>query len=228
MNAARSLLRFWDDLTATLAEAVLGGFAKVSIAYPVKTDGMWRHARWGTALDVSVIDSPAAARKAGRYLSKYVSKSTESTCALDRRLQSQDEVDSLANTGLSSHHARLVQRAWHLGGRAELAHLGLRRSANALGFGGHVLSKSRRYSTTLTALRQHRHDYQRQKAELRAPPGQTPVFIGDRRYAGSGYGLAGDHLIAAMWARQSIEMRRVGWGRDDDDGCRPDLSCSLR
>jgi hypothetical protein len=50
----------------------------------------------------------------------------------------------------------LVRTAWELGGNPRLKRLRLRRWAHQLGFGGHWSSKSRRYSTTFTALRRAR------------------------------------------------------------------------
>ena len=39
----------------------------------------------------------------------------------------------------------------------------------------------------------------------------TSSSSGPGATSGIGYGLPGDHLIAEMWVRESIEMRRVGW-----------------
>jgi hypothetical protein len=53
----------------------------------------------------------------------------------------------------------MIQAAWRLGGLQQYQHLGLRRWAHMLGFRGHFLTKSRRYSTTFTALRQQRRTW---------------------------------------------------------------------
>jgi hypothetical protein len=57
-----------------------------------------------------------------------------------------------------------------------------------LGYGGHFSTKSRRYSTTLTALRQARTDHR--AAERLAALGldaTTVSTVGHWRYAGRGY-----------------------------------------
>jgi hypothetical protein len=51
------------------------------------------------------------------------------------------------------HVRRYVECAWRLGGYRHLRALKLRRWAHSLGFRGHCFTKSRRYSTTFTALR---------------------------------------------------------------------------
>lgn len=50
----------------------------------------------------------------------------------------------------------MIRTAWTLGARPELADLRLRAWAHMLGFRGHFSTKSRRYSTTLGALRDAR------------------------------------------------------------------------
>jgi hypothetical protein len=148
-------------------------------------------------------------------VAKYVTASTESTGALDRRLRNSAEVAALRTSGLSPHHRRLVECAWRLSRREELCKLGLRRCAHTLGFKSNALTKSRHYSTSFGVLRRTRFEHQRRQALLRAPPQDDnpdhELAIGAWRYVGIGYGLPGDHLIAEMWARESIEMRRVGW-----------------
>ena len=104
---------------------------------------------------------------------------------------------------------------WRLGGLAELEHLRLRSWAHTLGYRGHILTKSRRYSTTYGALREERAEYQRGSAE---PMDNLDVITESNwRYAGSGYtpgeadfalGIAEDlaslheirrHMIAEGW-----------------------------
>ena len=106
--------------------------------------------------------SPTASDQAGElsaeqvagYIAKYATKATESFgSGLDRRLTA-DDLDRLDQ--LPAHVAKLVRAAWELGGRPELEGLRLRAWAHMLGFGGHWSTKSRRYSTTLTALRRAR------------------------------------------------------------------------
>lgn len=199
-------------------EALLAAFVKGSrsayVDFPVRIDGVVKRARWGRELDVSPIDSPAAARRASRYLSKYVTKSTESSGVLDRRIGSPRELAALKRAKVSSHHRRLVECAVRLSKRRELKELNLVRSANAFGFAGHVLTKSRRYSTTFKSLRLARYEYQEALARRRAPPGDEPCgeLVVDRwRYGGSGYGLPADHVICEEFAQGAIEARADAW-----------------
>jgi hypothetical protein len=81
------------------------------------------------------------------------SKSTEALAGLDRRIHADDDLDHLKAV---PHLARLVRVFWELGAHLALAALRLRAWARALGFRGHWSTRSRRYSTTFTALRRGR------------------------------------------------------------------------
>jgi hypothetical protein len=92
-----------------------------------------------------------SAEQVAGYIAKYATKATESLGAgLDRRLGA-DDLEHLDR--LPAHVVVLVGVAWELGGRPELEGLRLRAWAHMLGFGGHWSTKSRRYSTTMGALR---------------------------------------------------------------------------
>ncbi|HEY6744521.1 MAG TPA: replication initiator [Mycobacteriales bacterium] len=92
------------------------------------------------------------------YLAKYATKAAEDFGLGERRLSGL----TLDGIGVSAHVARIVRTAWHLGALDELA--GLRRWLHMLGYRGHFATKSRRYSTTLGALRRERSDYRRRRA----------------------------------------------------------------
>lgn len=93
------------------------------------------------------------------YVAKYVSKGDLKTLVLPHRLRSQGEIDT--TPGLSEHARRLMHTAWAMGGLPEYERLKLRTWAHQLGFRGHILTKSRRYSTTYTALRAARSAFHR-------------------------------------------------------------------
>ena len=59
----------------------------------------------------------------------------------------------------------MITTAWELGGLPAYDGLNLRRWAHMLGFRGHFLTKSHRYSTTFTALRAVRRSW-RLRADL--------------------------------------------------------------
>jgi hypothetical protein len=114
--------------------------------------------RWGAQLDVRPIATTEpgelSAEAVAAYVAKYATKSTESLgAALNRRINDPVELDALP---VRPHVANLVRACWELGGNPRLAKLNLRRWAHQLGFGGHWSTKSRRYSTTFTALRRAR------------------------------------------------------------------------
>ena len=118
-------------------------------------------ARWGEQLDVHHIteageEGELRAEQVAGYVAKYATKSTEALgVTLDHRIC---EVE-LEDLDLPAHVAELVRACWELGGRPGLGKLRLRRWAHMLGFGGHFSTKSRRYSTTLGALRRARVAY---------------------------------------------------------------------
>src|SRR6185503_7187851 len=98
------------------------------------------------------------------YIAKYATKSTEALgVTLDHRI-SEAELDDL---DVPTHVAELVQACFELGARPGLAPLRLRKWAHMLGFGGHFSTKSRRYSTTLGALRQARTDWREDRRRRR-------------------------------------------------------------
>ncbi|MGH9071681.1 MAG: replication initiator, partial [Acidimicrobiales bacterium] len=207
-----------SQITAELlAGAVLSAARNASVAYPERPKGLPLRARWGEQVNIRAIDGTDEARRAAAYISKYISKSTETSGALDSQLRPSD-LASLDAMGLSDHYRRLVQTAWRLGGRAELEHLGLRRWAHTLGYRRHWLTKSRSYSTTFTALRAARAEHRASQgaaAELdpwgRPSASGASTVIGDWRYVGSGYSDPGDALLASMWAQGAREARRVAW-----------------
>ncbi|MGH9122494.1 MAG: replication initiator, partial [Acidimicrobiales bacterium] len=145
-----------------LVAAVTRAVGSVSTPNP-STGGTTRQLRWGTQLDVQLIGGEGVVPRAvAGYLAKYATKSTDPAGHLDRRLKA-DDLRGL-DGDLSPHLARMVRTAWELGGRPELEHLRLRAWAHTLGFRGHWLTKSRRYSTTFAALRTCRREWNQSRA----------------------------------------------------------------
>ncbi|CAL9506530.1 hypothetical protein SUDANB105_03523 [Streptomyces sp. enrichment culture] len=134
-------------------------------------------------------------RAVAAYIAKYATKGAETaTGTLDRPLRFLAE---LAQARITEHARRMIRTAWSLGARAELADLRLRAWAHMLGFRGHFSTKSRRYSTTLGALRDARADWRRAQS---APPGsrsdQTTLVLSHWVFAGTGLS-AGETWLAA-------------------------------
>ncbi|SDR05396.1 replication initiator [Thermostaphylospora chromogena] len=159
-----------------------------------------RHLVWGEQVDVRPIDpgdledtdgDRLAEQKVAAYVAKYATKAAESASTLDRRIRSHD-LSRLVEQGVTEHAARLIRTAWTLGDpikHPELLGLRLRAWAHMLGFRGHFSTRSRAYSTTMTALRQARADYR--QAQLRetgfAFEPDTTLVLAHWRFAGQGF-----------------------------------------
>jgi hypothetical protein len=177
------------------------------------------------------------------YLAKYGTKSTEATGHTSTRLTA-DDVTAASPRG--DHVSRLIGACWTLGrrdaddhatritGKAapdRLQYARLRRWAHMLGFGGHFSTKSRRYSTTLTALRRARtywRETRRRHRELLAGRKRdvvdTTLLVGHLAFAGTGWLSNGDALLAATAAAQAREHARNNRDHADDELPSPILS----
>jgi hypothetical protein len=189
--------------------------------------------RWGDQLDISPITA-GADRQDGKltdgqvagYIAKYATKGAEATGTVDTALCCRDckgtgiahpaspsDCPTCAGTGstrdldtlpTSEHTRTIIRTCWELGTDPALTGLRLRAWAHMLGFKGHFSTKSRLYSTTLTALRNVRQAYQtaRTLAALKLShetvvvrglehvheglDDATVLIIGHWRYAGRG------------------------------------------
>lgn len=167
--------------------------------------------RWGSQLDVrplrafggreGLADDAVAA-----YVAKYVTKgAAETAIGLDHPITSPDDITA---GRLSTHVRTLIHTCWRLGGLAELAPLRLRAWAHTLGYRGHILTKSRVYSTTYAALRAERAEHQ--GATTREDVAGIPDVVTEAhwRYAGSGHS-SGAALIAAGVAEDLARSREM-------------------
>jgi hypothetical protein len=180
-----------------LADAVRAAHAASVVVTPYSPDyGQWE-IRWGRQLDLQPIranadgsNGPSAGRSAvASYLAKYATKSTHDQGVPLKRLRRLSQIDTV---NLTPHARAIITTCWQLGGLPEYRHLRLRAWAHTLGWRGHTSTKSRRYSTTLTALREARADHQRDQARREAPPegsrpqGAQTVLDRSWRYVGRG------------------------------------------
>ncbi|WP_341483298.1 replication initiator [Streptomyces tubbatahanensis] len=145
-----------------LGEAVAAGVAGTFVRVPESDAYGTEIVTWGTQFDIRTIHSFSDGDEitddaVAAYVAKYVSKgAAETGVGLDYR------VTSYADIGLvpvARHTRALMGTCWRLGGLRELEHLRLRAWAHSLGFRGHILTKSRRYSTTYAELRSERATY---------------------------------------------------------------------
>ncbi|MFC1439784.1 replication initiator [Streptacidiphilus sp. N1-10] len=145
--------------------------------------------------DQSIGDEQVAA-----YVAKYTSKSVDDSGALDRRIMSHADVQTLRAT---AHVRALVGTCWRLGSLPELEHLRLRACAHNLGYRGQCLSKTRVYSTTFRALRAERSEY---RAGRPATAEIGTAVESNWRYVGRGY-TPGEALLAAGIAEDLARSR---------------------
>jgi hypothetical protein len=145
-----------------------------------------RSVRTGQPLDGAAV---------ANYIAKYATKALDAPGIPDRPLRSEL---GLRDLRCSRHHKQMITTAWELGG----GQLGPTRSrfckwAHMLGYGGHFLTKSRRYSVTFGTLRAARTGYRRAQ---RHPDGERDpwgrplddtvvLILKTWTYAGTGYTL---------------------------------------
>ena len=116
------------------------------------------------------------------YLAKYATKSTEATGHTSTRI-TLDNHPPLPRRRRA--HRPLIAACWRLGtqpptparrpGRLDNPYLRLRRWAHMLGFGGHFLTKARRYSITFAHLRGNRATYRRTPNQRHRPTTTRPA-----------------------------------------------------
>ena len=189
-----------------LVDAVRAVVGRVRLVAPGADVVGRRVLRFGPQVDVRPVSSrgrgaagerrPASAAAVAGYIAKYATKGAESAGAVDGRIR---DARGMVMLPVRAHVLRTIGTCWWLGGLPEFAPLGLRRWAHMLGYGGHFSTKSRRYSTTLTALRQARADHraEQQRASLSLADHST-VTVGQWRYAGRGYSPEAALLAASV------------------------------
>lgn len=186
-----------------LTEAIRAAAAAARVNGPT-LEGRSHTFVFGRQLDVRTIRTAdfdggqeLTERAVAAYIAKYSTKGAETaTGTLDRPLKFLAE---LAQAQLTDHARRMIRTAWALGARPALADLRLRACAHMLGFRGHFSTKSRRYSTTLGALRDARAEWRRAQA---APPvpqdGETTLVLAHWVFAGTGLSRGEAWLAASL------------------------------
>ncbi|MFF4825809.1 replication initiator protein RepSA [Streptomyces sp. NPDC001312] len=197
-----------------LADAIRAAAAHsyTSVSVPAAADQPARTFRWGRQLDVRPVKafgdgSDITEQAVASYVAKYATKAAENTGTLDRRI---GELAELDRYGVPDHTRRLITACRDLDPLYPDRRLWA--WAHMLGFRGHFSSKSRRYSTTLGALRQARADYR--AAQEREALGlddhdrepDTVLVLADWQYAGHGH-TPGESALAATIAR-GLQLNR--------------------
>jgi hypothetical protein len=168
--------------------------------------------RFGVQIDTQSVNGAPVGEltpeHAARYIAKYATKSAEDFGLGNRRITP----ETLPLLDINDHVDRLVRTAWQLGEHA--AYDGLRRWIHMIGFRGHFASKSRRYSTTLGAIRGERRAYRQRQAaeharELLADEQDTTLVVAHWEFAGVGYLTNGDAALALSAAARAREQRQA-------------------
>ena len=205
-----------------LEAAVRKAAATVTVACPPvdQGQGVTLVARWGEQLDVRHITETGderglSAEQVAGYVAKYATKATE---ALGVTLNYRVGEGDLDDLDLPAHVVELVRACLELAARPSLAGLRLGKWAHMLGFGGHFATKSRRYSTTLGALRRARVAFairRRRRNTLplddwgRPEDEQVVIVVATWCYLGQGYQSTGEAWLAASAAARAREARRI-------------------
>ncbi|WP_405193235.1 replication initiator protein RepSA [Streptomyces anulatus] len=191
-----------DLLTDAIRATAAHSYTSVSV--PAADDQPARTFRWGIQLDVRPVKafgdgSDITEQAVASYVAKYATKAAENTGTLDRRI---GELSELDRHQIPDHTRRLIEACKRLDPLYPDRRLWA--WAHMLGFRGHFSSKSRRYSTTLGALRQTRADYraaqERQSLALDDREPDTVLVLADWQYAGHGH-TPGESALAATIAR---------------------------
>jgi hypothetical protein len=90
------------------------------------------------------------------YIAKYATKTLAAPGLPSHRIRAEADIERLR---CSAHYRRLITTAWQLGAIQPGSRF--RAWAHMLGYGGHFLTKSRRYSVTFGQLRAARTDHRR-------------------------------------------------------------------
>jgi hypothetical protein len=165
---------------------------------------------WGDELDIRQLDAHERRQLAG-YLAKYATKSTEQAGGVLHRV-TEHQVDALP---VSEHVRAYLRVAFALAADSALAARRFGACAHALGYRGHCLTKSRRYSTTFKALRgareQHVHEQLLARSDDAAqrPIASAAERVASFRYVGQGHITAADAFLAASAAARAREHRSL-------------------
>jgi hypothetical protein len=155
---------------------------------------------WGNIIDIQTVGKQNEdARVVASYLAKYVTKTAGDGLELARRFHSRRQIGTLVD---NPHLRHLALEAWDLDADPLCAHLSTRRHANTLGYVGQIMTKSRHYSTTLTALREARRAY-------RVHSASNQILAGGYSYEGRGYDDPQAAILAELFTGIERERRDV-------------------
>jgi hypothetical protein len=210
-------------ITADVVRDAITTAATTASITTARPDGAPLVLTWGIQLDLREIRAESVEDETGQisearlagYIAKYATKDTGATEGTDRPIR---DGGHIAYLDVSAHHRRIIETCWQLGGLPAYEELGLRRWAHMLGFRGHFLTKSQRYSTTFRAIRGERRDWRlrdelaRLDAETWGEDGlaadlTTVTVINDWRLLGVGHRNHAEQELAMAIAERNRQHR---------------------
>ena len=180
---------------ADVLETAFRKTSYTSAGHPDNGGKGWRIG-WGTqGLDLKHINAPGGDENLAKltgYLAKYVTKSTEATGQIFRRV---DDMTIELHATPDTHTGRLIRACWDLG-TAEGWHR-LRLWAHQYGCGGHITTKSRGFSVTYGFLRNNRTIFRRTEGHPELwDEQQADLVVYRLGYHATGWITTGDALLA--------------------------------
>jgi hypothetical protein len=208
-----------------LAALIQQATRSVTLTVDDGTTGLSRVLRFGTQIDTQPIvsqpvtadprpaqsDSPTSGvsgRRVAGYLAKYVTKSLADFGISVRRITTA----AIGELDVSDHIRAILSTIAQL---AETGATGIGKWLHTLGYRGHITTKSRRYSTTMTVLRTRRARWKNAQATntVVVQRGSSSVVdsIDDMlwQFDRAGHHSLGDRVLVISAALRGIEARRI-------------------
>lgn len=169
--------------------------------------------RFGVQVDVQPLTHEEQTRRVGGYLAKYVTKGITSA-ALPARIPPAN-IDLLP---IPEHHKHVVSALARLATLLPDDYAGMVDRLGTFGWRGHTTTKSRTFSTTMTAQKRHRAAW---RAARNTEPGhgfEPDADDADWEYARSGHKTPGHRYLAVTAALKHREQLRTAHMADDVAG----------
>lgn len=169
--------------------------------------------RWGDALDIHALTSGAQRSEIAGYLAKYSTKSTELAGALLHPVAAEDVERAPVREHVRGYMRAAVELHEHATDERSASRL--IKSAHALGYRGHCLTKSRRYSTTFKQLRADREAWVHAQLLARSNDAAQRALAGaveriaEFEVEGIGHVTAADEYYALAEHNRARERRRA-------------------
>lgn len=172
----------------------------------VPTPGGARVLRFGAQVDVQPIDTGDNARRVAGYLAKYVTKTITAT-----PLPSQIATANIDTLPITDHHKTIMRTLARLADALPDEYSEMSRRLGTLGWRGHTTTKSRTYSTTMTAQKARRAAWRAEHVTHPTDPAntteETEPVVWD--YDRSGHKTRGHRYLAVTAALAHREQLRT-------------------